>query len=147
MLRRVIPRLFQILAYPAAALAMAAIWSFVPDAEQSPVTRDEDPFPRVSWQEAAPRVAAGEWLLVDAREEDLFAAKHIPGAISLPAHSFPEMLTFFAEDHGTGKTTVVYCGTEDCDISLQLAARLRDEAGSTDVRILNGGFLEWQRRQ
>ena len=132
----------RILAYPLAALALGAVWSLRP-ADDEPAGEPE--FARVNWAETEPRVAGGEWLLVDAREEEHYAAQHIPGAISLPAHAYPEMLQFFAEDHGTDKTTVVYCGTEDCDVSTELAVRLRDEAGVADVRILDGGFLAWQR--
>ncbi|MBU3664730.1 MAG: rhodanese-like domain-containing protein [Chthoniobacterales bacterium] len=134
----------RILAYPLAAVALAALWSLRPVAEErSGITE----FGRVSWAETQPRVAAGEWLLVDARDEEHYTAQHIPGAISLPSHVYPEMLQFFAEDHGTEKTTVVYCGTEDCNVSTELAVRLRDEAGLADVRILDGGFLAWQRSQ
>jgi rhodanese-related sulfurtransferase len=132
----------RILAYPLAALALAALWSLRPVAEEP---FDEAPFVRVTWAETEPRVATGEWLLVDAREEEHYTAQHIPGALSLPAHAYPEMLQFFAEDHGTDITVVVYCGTEDCDVSTELAARLADEAGIRDVRILDGGFLAWQR--
>ena len=133
----------KILAYPLAALALGALWSLRP--ADDGISETEPEFVRVTWEEATPRVAAGEWLLVDARDEEHFAARHIPGAISLPAHAYPEMLQFFAEDHGTHKTVVVYCGTEDCDVSTELAARLREEAGLADVRVLEGGFLGWQR--
>jgi rhodanese-related sulfurtransferase len=104
-------------------------------------------FPRVTWNEAGPRITAGEWLLVDARDEAYYQARHIPRALSLPANSYPEMLAFFVEDYGTEKTVVIYCGTEDCDLSTELAARLRDEAGYLNIRILEGGFLAWQRSQ
>ena len=133
----------KILAFPVAALAIAALWALRPAEE---IETDFE-FPRVTLSETQPRVAAGEWLLVDARDEAQFATQHIPGAISLPAYAYPELLGFFAEDHGTTKTVVIYCGTEDCDVSTQLARRLRDEAGCADVRILEGGFLEWQRAQ
>ena len=133
----------KILAFPVAALAIGGLMMLRPG--DNAVRGHE--FPRVTWAEAQPRVAAGEWLLVDARDEENFAARHIPGAISLPAYAYPEMLQFFAEDHGTDKTVVVYCGTEDCDVSTELAVRLRDEAGLADVRVLEGGFLAWQRNQ
>ena len=132
------------LSYPLAALTLAALWTLRPVGGQA---RADAGFPRVTWSETEPRAAAGEWLLVDARAEELYAARHIPGAISLPAHAYPEMLQFFAEDHGTEKTVVVYCGTEDCEVSTELAIRLRDEAGLSDVRVLEGGFLAWQREQ
>lgn len=136
----------KILALPLAALVLAGLWSVRPAGEDTPEPVD-DSFPRVTWSEARPRVEAGEWILIDAREEEQFNGRHIPGAVSLPSHSYPELLAFFAEDHGTAKTVVIYCGTEECDLSEQLAARLRDEAGCTDLRILDGGFLAWQRDQ
>jgi rhodanese-related sulfurtransferase len=92
-----------------------------------------------------PKISSGEWLLVDARDEDQFTAEHIPGALSLPAASYEEMLLFFAEEHGREKPVVIYCGTEDCEMSAELAMRLRDEAGWTDIRILEGGILAWRR--
>jgi rhodanese-related sulfurtransferase len=134
--------LIRILALPLFALALAGLWTLRPPAEE--FARDKT-FPRVTWSETEPHVASGAWLLVDARDEEYFAAQHIPGAISLPAHAYPELLQFFAEDYGTEKTVVVYCGTEDCDVSNELAIRLRDEAGCSDLRILDGGFLAWQR--
>ena len=134
----------QILAYPLAVLALAGLWTLRPAAEEPPGDAE---FPRVTWSEAQPRIAAGEWLLVDAREEEHYTAQHIPGAISLPANAYPEMFQFFTEDYGTDKTTVVYCGTKDCDVSTELAVRLRDDAGLQDVRILDGGFLARQREQ
>lgn len=138
------PSLIRILALPIAALALAALWTLRPS--DSDFSKDPA-FSRVTWSETEPHVASGAWLLVDARDEENFAAQHIPGAISLPAHAYPELLQFFAEDYGTEKTVVVYCGTEDCDVSTELAIRLRDEAGLSDVRILDGGFLSWQRAQ
>lgn len=140
---------WKIAAFPLGALAlgMATMAAFP---EGFSATHEAIPgtdFSRVTWKDAAPRVAAGEWLLVDARDEENFTAQHIPGALSLPANAYPEMIQFFAEEHGTIKTVVVYCGTEECDLSNQLAARLRDEAGCRDIRVLEGGFLAWQRSQ
>ena len=140
-------RWLQIAAFPLAALALGFATMFVfPEGFSLGDETEADPeFPRISWQETAPRVQSGRWLLVDARDEEQFAAKHIPGSISLPAQSYPEMLEFFAEEHGMTKTVVIYCGTEDCDLSTELALRLRDEIGFTDIRVLDGGFLAWLR--
>jgi rhodanese-related sulfurtransferase len=134
----------KVLAFPVAALAIAALWSFRPATEPSP---GDDELLRVTWSETQPRVAAGEWLLVDARDEAQFATRHITGAISLPAHAYAELLQFFTEDHGKEKTVVVYCDSEHGDAADQLAARLQDEAGLADVRVLDGGFPAWQREQ
>lgn len=135
--------------FPLAALALGAAYQALhPEGlwtlRAVPRTHD-DGFPRASWAEAAPRVTSGEWLLIDARDEDQFHAEHIPGAVSLPTAAYEDALLFFAEEHGREKPVVVYCGTEDCEMSAELAVRLRDEAGFTDIRILDGGILAWRR--
>lgn len=141
--------LLRVLFFPAAALVLGFAWQAVhPEGiwkETAGAVASGDDFPRVRWAEAAERVGAGEWLLVDARPEEQFNAAHIPGALSLPADAYPEFVAFFADEHGTDKTVVIYCGTEDCDYSVELAQRLRAEAGLRDVRILEGGFLGWRR--
>lgn len=141
----------KILFFPLAAAALAALWHLAHPGDlaisQTPAAATADGFARVTWKDAQSHVDSGAWVLVDARDEEQFAAQHIPGAVSLPANSYPEMLAFFAEDHGTNTTVVVYCGTESCDLSVELAARLRDEIGCSDVRILDGGFLAWRRTQ
>jgi len=141
----------RILFFPLASLALGAAYQAVHTeglwtlrAEQK---EHEDGFERVAWTEAQPKVSSGEWLLIDARDEDQFAAEHIPGAVSLPAASYEELLLFFAEEHGRDKPVVIYCGTEDCEMSAELAMRLRDEAGFSDIRILGGGILGWRRAQ
>jgi len=139
----------QALAFPLAALMLGlATKAAFPEGFGLAVEADnEEEFSRVTWEETAPRVDAGEWILVDAREEEQFHARHIPGALSLPSNAYSEMIEFFAEEQGRNKTVVIYCGTEDCDLSTELALRLRDEAGFEDIRVLEGGFLAWQRSQ
>ena len=141
----------KILFFPLAALALGAAYQAVhPEGLwtlQAARKAYDDGFERVTWTEAQPKISSGEWLLVDARDEEQFTAEHIPGAVSLPAASYEDMLLFFAEEHGRDKPVVIYCGTEDCEMSAELAMRLRDEAGFTDIRILEGGILGWRRAQ
>lgn len=136
--------LWRVTLFPLSAIILAGLWSMRPTND---AFGDDREFPRVTWAEVEPHLANNSWVLVDAREEELFHAQHIPGAVSLPSHAYPELLEFFVEDHGTNKTVVIYCSTADCDLSTELARRLRDEAGLTNVRILDGGFLAWQRAQ
>lgn len=141
-------RWLQILAFPSIALCLGlATKAVFPEGFGLAAEPEAGEFPRVTWEETAPRAQAGDWILVDARDAEQFDAQHIPGAVSLPDNAYPELLEFFAEEHGRSKTIVVYCGTEDCDLSTELALRLRDEAGFEDIRILDGGFLAWQRSQ
>ena len=139
----------KILFFPLAALALGAAYQAVhPEGLwtlRATQEAHQDGLARVTWAEAQPEIASGRWLLVDARDEEQFAAEHIPGAVSLPAAVYADTLLFFAEEHGREKTVVVYCGTEDCEMSAELAVRLRDEAEFTDVRVLDGGILAWRR--
>ena len=144
-----VPLIARILFFPLASLALGAAYQAVhPEGLWTLRTGQkayDDGFERVTWTDVQPKVSSGEWLLVDARDEDQFAAEHILGAVSLPAASYEEMLLFFAEEHGREKPVVIYCGTEDCEMSSELAIRLRDEAGLKEIRILEGGILAWRR--
>ena len=139
----------KILFFPLAALALGAAYQTVhPEGLwtlRAAQKAYEDGFERATWSQAHPKIVSGEWLLIDARDEDQFAAEHIPGAVSLPAASYEELLLFFAEEHGREKPVVIYCGTEDCEMSAELAMRLREETGFRDIRILEGGILAWRR--
>ena len=135
--------------FPVLALACGALWHwFHPSGLWSHQPKvPTDGFPRVTWAEAAPRVKSNEWLLIDARTEEEYKVAHIPGALSLPSGSFPEMITFSLEGQSREKTAVIYCDTTECDRSVELARRLRAEVNWADVRILEGGMLAWRRSQ
>lgn len=139
----------RMLLLPVLALALGLCWQLwhpngLIGKKNAPKTSDG--FQRISWEAAQSRVTSGEWLLIDARPEDQFEALHIPGAVSLPSHSYPEALLFFLEEHGKERPALVYCSSTDCDSSVELAKRLR-ELGHKELRILDGGFLSWQRTQ
>ena len=138
---------WQVLAFPAAALMLGWVWQHVHPAGiwRSAVDPADDGWPRVEWREAGPHVIAGDWLLVDARPEAQYLDDHLPGAVSLPADAFPDYLVYFTAVHGTRRPTVVYCSSRECGAAVTLAARLKQEAGWTDVRILRGGYLDWWR--
>jgi len=146
-----VPLIARILFFPLASLALGAAYQAVhPEGLwtlRAGKKAHDDGFEHVTWNEARAKISSGEWLLVDARDEDQFAAEHIPGAVSLPTASYEEMLLFFAEEHGREKPVVIYCGTEDCEMSAELAVRLRDEVGFKEIRILEGGILAWKRAQ
>ena len=148
---RMVRMFVHIAVFPLAALVMGALWQAVHPAGfwslRAATEKPRDGFARVTWNEARPRVKSGQWLLIDARSEAQFNTSHLPGAVSLPANSFPEALEFFAAEHGTNRPAVIYCDSAGCDVSAELAARLRRELGWLEVRILEGGFLEWRRKQ
>jgi rhodanese-related sulfurtransferase len=41
------------------------------------------------------------------------------------------------------KRTVVYCSTQACHASHEVAKRLREEAGLQNVYVLHGGWEKW----
>lgn len=107
----------------------------------------------VSWD--APAVAKDEVTLeqaqgwgesvfwVDARPDDQFAQQHVPGAISLNedrwSELLPQMLTTWSPD----KRTIVYCSSQSCAASHEVARRLREEAGLKNIFVLHGGWETW----
>ena len=134
----------RILFFPLAALALGTACQFLlPDGlwrADSTAMADDGVSDRAVWKDAAPKVASGAWLLVDAREKAGFEARHLDGAISLPAGASTEDLRRFAEEKGVYKTVVIYgSNLEDAE---KLAGRLRDEAKMTDARVLEGAWEE-----
>jgi len=99
-------------------------------------------FETVDWEDAEPRVASGEWVLVDARSEKKFAYGHLPGAYSLPAEAAPEYLQFAVAEWPRNGVVVVYCGSPTCSLAAELADRLQRESGVPDVRVLTGNYFK-----
>lgn len=108
---------------------------------------------RISWSEQAlsehevTLQQAREWgdsvMWVDARPDDQFQQQHIPGAILLNEDRWSELLPPMLNAWSPDKRTVVYCSTQTCALSHQVARRLRAEAGLTNVFILHGGWEKW----
>lgn len=80
---------------------------------------------------------------VDARPDEQFTRDHVPGALSLNEDHWNEQLPNFLGAWSPGKKTVVYCSNESCNLALEVAQRLRQEAQLTDVFVLEGGWEEW----
>jgi rhodanese-related sulfurtransferase len=75
---------------------------------------------------------------VDARPEAEFAQEHVPGALLLNEDRWNE-LTWSPE-----KRIVVYCSSESCGSSREVARRLRNEAQLKNVSVLEGGWEAWR---
>ncbi len=109
---------------------------------------------RISWNEdaIAPDEATleqvREWgeavLWVDARPDEQFEKQHIPGAIPLNEDRWNELLPGVLGVWSPAKKTVVYCSTQSCALSHQVAKRLREEASLTEIYVLHGGWEKWQ---
>ena len=88
--------------------------------------------------------AGANVLWVDARDPARFEEGHVPGAMCFPPRDWEERLLLLIEQWKHGMQVVIYCDRASCDLSEQLAIRLRDEGGLTDVYFLRGGWDAWK---
>jgi rhodanese-related sulfurtransferase len=80
---------------------------------------------------------------VDARPDNEFERDHVPGAIPLNEDRWNELLPAFLGQWLPEKKVIVYCSSQSCNASREVAHRLRDEAGLKDVFVLQGGWEGW----
>jgi rhodanese-related sulfurtransferase len=80
---------------------------------------------------------------IDARPDAEFEHEHIPGAIQLNEDRYNELLPQMLQGWSPEKKVVVYCSSEACGASREVARRLRNEAGLTNVFVLEGGWEAW----
>ncbi len=112
---------------------------------------------RISWQSP---VAPGEgvtvsraqsWgaaaLWVDARPEEQFETAHVPGAVLLNEDRWNELLPQLLAAWSPEKRLVVYCSSQSCGTSREVARRLRTDAGLQNVFVLVGGWEAWRDAQ
>ena len=85
--------------------------------------------------------ASAMW--VDARPDNEFEQDHVPGAIPLNEDRWNELLPAFLGQWSPDKKIIVYCSSQSCNASREVAKRLRDEAQLKDVFVLQGGWEEW----
>lgn len=129
------------------ALILLAL-AFVPGIGQAIYYRD-----RVSWD--APAVAKDEvtleqarnWgetvLWVDARASDQFEREHIPNAMLLNEDNWDELLPQMLAAWSPEKQVVIYCSSQSCAASHEVARRLREDAGLKNIFVLHGGWEGW----
>jgi rhodanese-related sulfurtransferase len=108
---------------------------------------------KVSWQSPIPasemvtltqaRASNGNTIWVDARPDAEFEREHIPGAVLLNEDRWNELLPQFLDSWSPEKRVVVYCSSQSCNASREVARRLRDEAQLKNVFVLQGGWEEW----
>jgi rhodanese-related sulfurtransferase len=129
------------------ALLLIAL-AFVPAIGEAIYFRD-----KVSWQTPVPpsesvtvaqaRAWEGQAIWVDARPDNEFARDHVPGAISLNEDRWNELLPQFLAAWAPDRKVVVYCSSQSCNVSRDVARRLRNEAQLQNVFVLQGGWEEW----
>jgi rhodanese-related sulfurtransferase len=131
------------------ALILVAL-AFLPGIGQAIYFRD-----KVSWRLPVPAsemvtvVQARAWgenaIWIDARPDEEFARDHVPGAVSLNEDRWNELLPQFLAVWSPEKRIVVYCSSQSCNASREVAHRLRNQAQPPmqNVFVLEGGWEEW----
>jgi rhodanese-related sulfurtransferase len=71
----------------------------------------------------------------------------VPGAIQLNEDRWNELLPQMLQAWSPGKKVIVYCSSQACGASREVAHRLRNEAGLTNVVVLEGGWEAWLARK
>jgi rhodanese-related sulfurtransferase len=84
-------------------------------------------------------------LWVDARPQAEFRQQHVPGAVLLNQDNWEERLPEFMAAWQPGMRVVVYCRSEKCRASHDVAQRLRRELQIENVFALRDGWAGWQR--
>jgi rhodanese-related sulfurtransferase len=129
------------------ALLLIAL-AFVPAIGEALYFRD-----KISWQsrdrdsEMVDVDRAQSWganaMWVDARPDNEFERDHVPGAILLNEDRWNELLPQFLGQWSPEKKVIVYCSSQSCNASREVAKRLRDEVQLKDVFVLDGGWEGW----
>ncbi len=92
-----------------------------------------------------PKLVAGLHVFVDARDQGLFDAGRIPGALLVDHYRsdqyLPEALSFILP----AERVIVYCNGGDCEDSIFLAQTLIENGIEPDrIYVFEGGFEEWE---
>jgi rhodanese-related sulfurtransferase len=80
---------------------------------------------------------------VDARPAEDYGAEHVPGAILLNLEGWDQLFPEFLDRWAPGKRVVVYCSAATCELSREVAERLRKN-GIPSVYVLKGGWEAWK---
>jgi rhodanese-related sulfurtransferase len=128
-------------------LVLAAL-AFLPAIGQALYLSD-----RVSWHSPIPasemvtvdqaRAWSANAIWIDARSDEEFQRNHVPGAILLNEDRWNDLLGPFLATWSPDKKVVVYCSSQSCNASREVARRLREEAQLKNVFVLEGGWEEW----
>ena len=112
---------------------------------------------RVSWQSPVPAselvtiAQAKGWgkraLWIDARPAEEFGRDHFPGALPLNEDRWDGLLPSVLAEWSPEKRIVVYCSSQSCGASREVARRLREEAQIKNVFVLEGGWEALQAKR
>jgi rhodanese-related sulfurtransferase len=97
--------------------------------------------PRIELAELKKLHAAKQVLLVDVRDDQSFAAGHIPGAINIPVGE-DERAEHYNRLKAEKRPVVTYCACPEDATSARAAATYM-RYGVKDVRVLKNGYGGW----
>lgn len=96
---------------------------------------------KISLQQAYQIFRDSSSLFIDARDRWEFADGHIPNSINLAEYKFePASPIVKSLDKNAGY--VIYCGGDDCEVSLRLAEEM-EKIGFNKLFVFEGGWKEW----
>lgn len=98
--------------------------------------------PTISPEEVAEKTGSEGFVLIDVLGEQSFERAHLPGAISISAHSDSFVEDVEAQVPEKDTEIVVYCSNPECTLSPQAGQKLI-EAGYTNVKHYKGGLKGW----
>jgi len=82
-------------------------------------------------------------LWVDARPDAQYEKQHIPQAVPLNEDRWNELLPPMLATWSPEKRIVIYCSSQSCAASHEVAQRLKTEAQLPNVYVLHGGWEAW----
>ena len=91
-----------------------------------------------------PRYQHGGVVFVDARDDGLYQAGHVPAAHQFDHYRAPNNLAAILPVCAVAEQIVVYCNGGDCEDSEFAAVTLRESGVPNEkLHIYGGGFTEW----
>lgn len=125
------------------AAATLLTWKFHPQAPALYLNAEPLGDGEISIADALRMEAEGGVIWIDARAEEKYAERHIPGAILLNEFDFNHLLMeSFHLIANQDRPLVVYCGSYSCKASTKIADELREKM-IPDVYVLKGGWDAW----
>ena len=100
----------------------------------------------IPFDKAKDRFLTGSAVFIDARTPDHYQEGHIQGARNMPIAEFDQLADKVFMEFPEDTLFVTYCDGEDCDLSGQLALKLK-QIGYENVRVLHNGWTVWKNHQ
>ena len=96
-----------------------------------------------------PDTKLGENIFIDARNDDLFEAGHIPGAIQCDHYQLEDYIDEVIDYAYEATKVIVYCNGGDCTDSIYVCRDLVEDwdVPFDAVYLYEGGWKEWQARE